>query len=227
MENLAGAGRGGPRVRGGQPRRHAWSTSWSRSRWSPTPTRSRTSPRTARTAPAGRGHPDDPAHRQGPGVPGRVPHRARGRRLPAPALARRPDRAGGGAPAGLRRHHPGPQRLYLSRATVRSAWGAPQSNPASRFLEEIPDELVDWRRLESSVSSIAGGGGGRGPARRPVTGQPGRRAPRAGRPGHPRHVRAGLGGRRRGLGERAVASVDFRTGGVKRLLLRYAPVEKL
>jgi DNA helicase-2/ATP-dependent DNA helicase PcrA len=30
-----------------------------------------------------------------------------------------------------------------------------------------------------------------------------------------------------GVGERAVASIDFRTGGVKRLLLRYAPVEKL
>ena len=45
------------------------------------------------------------------------------------------------------------QRLYLSRATVRSAWGAPQANPASRFLEEIPDKLLDWRRLESSVRS--------------------------------------------------------------------------
>jgi DNA helicase-2/ATP-dependent DNA helicase PcrA len=30
-----------------------------------------------------------------------------------------------------------------------------------------------------------------------------------------------------GSGERAVASIDFRAGGVKRLLLRYAPVEKL
>jgi DNA helicase-2/ATP-dependent DNA helicase PcrA len=30
-----------------------------------------------------------------------------------------------------------------------------------------------------------------------------------------------------GAGERAVAHVDFRDEGVKRLLLRYAPVEKL
>ena len=37
-----------------------------------------------------RGHADDAAHRQGPGVPGRLPHRAGGRRLPAPARARRP-----------------------------------------------------------------------------------------------------------------------------------------
>src|SRR6185437_923165 len=42
------------------------------------------------------------------------------------------------------------ERLYLSRAGVRSAWGAPQYNPPSRFLDEIPDELVDWRRTETS-----------------------------------------------------------------------------
>ena len=40
------------------------------------------------------------------------------------------------------------QRLYLSRAIVRSAWGQPMSNPASRFLDEIPAELIDWRREE-------------------------------------------------------------------------------
>jgi len=41
------------------------------------------------------------------------------------------------------------ERLYLSRALVRSAWGAPAHNPASRFLGEVPDELVDWRRTEA------------------------------------------------------------------------------
>ncbi|MGA9747695.1 MAG: DNA helicase PcrA, partial [Nocardioides sp.] len=30
------------------------------------------------------------------------------------------------------------QRLYVSRAVVRSAWGAPSHNPASRFLDELP-----------------------------------------------------------------------------------------
>ncbi|MGP4015443.1 UvrD-helicase domain-containing protein [Saccharopolyspora sp. 5N708] len=40
------------------------------------------------------------------------------------------------------------QRLYLSRALLRSAWGQPMANPASRFLTEIPDELVQWRRIE-------------------------------------------------------------------------------
>ena len=42
------------------------------------------------------------------------------------------------------------ERLYLSRALVRSAWGQPMTNPASRFLDEIPAELLDWRRVEPS-----------------------------------------------------------------------------
>ena len=35
------------------------------------------------------------------------------------------------------------ERLYLSRALSRSAWGAPSWNPPSRFLDEIPAELAD------------------------------------------------------------------------------------
>jgi len=35
-------------------------------------------------------------------------------------------------------------RLYLSRALSRTAWGAPQWNPPSRFLDEVPAELVTW-----------------------------------------------------------------------------------
>ncbi|COU33826.1 ATP-dependent DNA helicase II [Mycobacterium tuberculosis] len=37
------------------------------------------------------------------------------------------------------------QRLYVSRAIVRSSWGQPMLNPESRFLREIPQELIDWR----------------------------------------------------------------------------------
>ncbi|WP_168706647.1 UvrD-helicase domain-containing protein [Gordonia paraffinivorans] len=40
------------------------------------------------------------------------------------------------------------QRLYLTRAVTRASWGQPVSNPESRFLQEIPQHLVDWRRLE-------------------------------------------------------------------------------
>ncbi|MFC4375667.1 UvrD-helicase domain-containing protein [Nocardia halotolerans] len=49
------------------------------------------------------------------------------------------------------------QRLYLSRAVVRSGWGQPVSNPESRFLQEIPQHLLDWRRLEPAVSQVQRG----------------------------------------------------------------------
>jgi DNA helicase-2/ATP-dependent DNA helicase PcrA len=39
------------------------------------------------------------------------------------------------------------ERLYLSRAVTRSAWGQANSYPASRFLDDVPEELVQWRRL--------------------------------------------------------------------------------
>ncbi|MGH3837527.1 MAG: 3'-5' exonuclease, partial [Pseudonocardiaceae bacterium] len=39
-------------------------------------------------------------------------------------------------------------RLYLSRAITRSAWGQPMTNPASRFLTDVPESLVQWRRAE-------------------------------------------------------------------------------
>jgi DNA helicase-2/ATP-dependent DNA helicase PcrA len=45
------------------------------------------------------------------------------------------------------------ERLYLSRALVRSAWGQPMTNPASRFLDEIPADLLDWRRVEPRRSA--------------------------------------------------------------------------
>ncbi|WP_081622456.1 UvrD-helicase domain-containing protein [Jongsikchunia kroppenstedtii] len=43
--------------------------------------------------------------------------------------------------------------LYLTRAMVRSAWGQPVANPESRFLQEIPQHLIDWRRTEPRRSS--------------------------------------------------------------------------
>ncbi|ATE57352.1 MULTISPECIES: DNA helicase PcrA [Actinosynnema] len=47
------------------------------------------------------------------------------------------------------------QRLYLSRALVRSAWGQPAANPASRFLDEIPADLLEWKRAEPRRSGPA------------------------------------------------------------------------
>jgi DNA helicase-2/ATP-dependent DNA helicase PcrA len=55
------------------------------------------------------------------------------------------------------------KRLYLSRSVTRSAWGQPQYNPASRFLEEMPSELVRWERTDAAYTSWSGSGvGGRG-----------------------------------------------------------------
>ncbi|MDO5032686.1 DNA helicase PcrA [Corynebacterium sp.] len=52
------------------------------------------------------------------------------------------------------------QRLYLTRAILRSSWGNPLTNPASRFLAEVPEDLIDWRREEpdSQLSGAWGGG---------------------------------------------------------------------
>ncbi|HMI32503.1 MAG TPA: UvrD-helicase domain-containing protein, partial [Propionibacteriaceae bacterium] len=45
------------------------------------------------------------------------------------------------------------KRLYISRAIARSAWGSPQHNPPSRFLNEVPSQLIAWQRTESAVTS--------------------------------------------------------------------------
>ena len=141
------------------------------------------------------------------------------------------------------------RRLYVSRAVVRSAWGAPQHNPASRFLEELPTTLIDWRRTESaqttwgstSASSRYADQGGYIPAsqttmrRRAASAPPPK--PTAGTRPVPSlepgdrvvHDTFGMGSvvTVEGVADKAVASIDFGSIGVKRLLLRYSPVEKL
>ncbi|GAA2595545.1 DNA helicase PcrA [Winogradskya consettensis] len=54
------------------------------------------------------------------------------------------------------------QRLYLSRAVTRSAWGQPQYNPPSRFTDELPAELIRWERTAGNYTSWSGTGGGVG-----------------------------------------------------------------
>lgn len=49
------------------------------------------------------------------------------------------------------------QRLYVTRSEVRSMWGQSQYNPASQFLQEIPSELVDWKR-EGTSRQVGGWG---------------------------------------------------------------------
>src|SRR5437763_4022972 len=45
------------------------------------------------------------------------------------------------------------QRLHLSRAVVRSAWGSPPYNPPSRFLDDVPAELVEWQGVTEGSPS--------------------------------------------------------------------------
>ncbi len=49
------------------------------------------------------------------------------------------------------------ERLYLSRAVTRSAWGQANSYPASRFLDDVPEELIDWRRVAPAREPFVAG----------------------------------------------------------------------
>ncbi|MFI9342869.1 DNA helicase PcrA [Streptomyces sp. NPDC052773] len=132
------------------------------------------------------------------------------------------------------------ERLYLTRSSMRSAWGQPQYNPPSRFLEEIPAAYVDWKRTGAvaapagpvsgvaaslsssrSRSSASGGFATRRTAEKPVVSLAvGDRVT---------HDQFGLGTvvGVKGTGANAEATIDFGDAKPKRLLLRYAPVEKL
>jgi DNA helicase-2/ATP-dependent DNA helicase PcrA len=147
------------------------------------------------------------------------------------------------------------ERLYISRAVVRSAWGAPSHNPGSRFLDELPVDLVDWRRTEAAqtswnrpdVSSSYGTGSRGGSWGTPTDrgrrnfssaaaradaaskAKPAREIPSLDPGDRVVHDSFGMGTvvALEGVGDKQVASIDFGSEGVKRLLLRYAPVEKL
>ncbi|GGO83436.1 DNA helicase PcrA [Wenjunlia tyrosinilytica] len=128
------------------------------------------------------------------------------------------------------------ERLYLSRATMRSAWGQPSYNPASRFLEEIPDKLIEWKRT-GGLPSVTPAGSFPASAARAKAGPSGFATRRA----KEREVVALVVGDRvthdsfglgtvmavKGSGDNAEATVDFGDDKPKRLLLRYAPVQKL
>ena len=115
------------------------------------------------------------------------------------------------------------ERLHLSRAAVRSAWGAPQYHPASRFLDEIPPDLVDWQRTDTIVDAARAGRRLPGSAmtslatRREMTraGSKPVISVARGRPGQPRHLRARhraarRGRRRQGDGPRRLRRGDRR-----------------
>jgi DNA helicase-2/ATP-dependent DNA helicase PcrA len=115
------------------------------------------------------------------------------------------------------------ERLYLTRAAVRTSWGAPQHNPPSPFLDEIPVDLVTWRRTgeEAAAATTTWGTPGRSRPEKPV--------PALAAGDRVTHDAFGLGTvvATRGSGQDLQATVDFGASGVKVLLVRYAPVEKL
>ncbi|MFF5245859.1 DNA helicase PcrA [Streptosporangium sp. NPDC000095] len=119
------------------------------------------------------------------------------------------------------------RRLYISRAAVRSSWGSPAFNPASRFVAEIPSELVDWRSdPEKSAWSAATRRDSRpAPARKPG----GRQIPNLTPGDRITHDQFGLGTvvSVDGVAEKTKVKIDFGGGGEKTLLLAYAPLEKL
>ncbi len=121
------------------------------------------------------------------------------------------------------------QRLYISRAEYRSTWGAPNYNPPSRFLDEIPEEVIEWRnqgkssspsfvtRTRTATTAPPRATGKKSVAMELVVGE------------RVSHDTFGLGTvvAVAGAGDKAEATINFGQYGEKRLLLRYAPVEKL
>jgi DNA helicase II / ATP-dependent DNA helicase PcrA len=123
------------------------------------------------------------------------------------------------------------KRLYISRAEYRSSWGSPTYNPASRFLDEIPEGVIEWRNHGGASASLS-----------PSLVRKPRSATAPPRPTGKKstamqlavgervsHDTFGLGTvvAIAGEGDKSEATINFGQYGEKRLLLRYAPVEKL
>ncbi len=125
------------------------------------------------------------------------------------------------------------QRLYLSRAKVRSSWGQPMLNPESRFLQEIPQQLIDWRRTDTTASfSAPVSGAGRFGTPRPAPS----RSAAANRPlivlqpgDRVSHDKYGLGRVEEvsGGGDAAMSLIDFGSSGRVKLMHNHAPITKL
>ncbi|MGQ4511906.1 UvrD-helicase domain-containing protein [Streptomyces sp. DW26H14] len=135
------------------------------------------------------------------------------------------------------------ERLYLTRSSMRSAWGQPSYNPPSRFLEEIPGQHLDWKRTGAQIPAGPVSSSSSGGAFSPLSGGFGRGGTRSRQKGQisdrpvialavgdrVTHDKFGLGTvvAMTGAGSEAQAEIDFGDPKPKRLLLRYAPVEKL
>jgi DNA helicase-2/ATP-dependent DNA helicase PcrA len=125
------------------------------------------------------------------------------------------------------------QRLYVSRAKVRSSWGQPMLNPESRFLKEIPQELIDWRRVDPTPSfsaPVSGAGRFGTPRPSPTRASASKRPLLVLEPGdRVTHDKYGLGRVEEvsGVGESAMSLIDFGSSGRVKLMHNHAPVSKL
>ncbi len=119
------------------------------------------------------------------------------------------------------------QRLYLTRAVARTWFGRPAYHKQSRFLGEIPENLIEWRRDAAAAAPSAS----ERLARRPGVQALGNRAVPSLSPGdRVNHDSYGLGTvlSVEGRGDDPEAKIDFGGDyGIKHLVLRYAPLEKL
>ena len=123
------------------------------------------------------------------------------------------------------------ENLFITRAEYRSSWGAPNYNAPSRFLSEIPDSVIEWNEVQEKVSPISSSRSSirRNFAAPKPTGKSSSNTMQLEVGERVSHDTFGLGTvvAVTGEGDRAEATINFGSFGEKRLLLRYAPVEKL
>ncbi|WP_017610107.1 DNA helicase PcrA [Nocardiopsis xinjiangensis] len=128
--------------------------------------------------------------------------------------------------------------LYVSRAAVRSAWGTPSYNPASRFIDEIPSQHVEWKREGSALAAPPSRGIGGGFGSSGFGGGPGGGRSRGSAAQAPslsvgdlvNHDSFGMGRVElvEGGGDKTKARIDFGADiGEKDLMVKYAPIQKL
>jgi len=126
------------------------------------------------------------------------------------------------------------QRLFLTRAKVRSSWGQPMLNPESRFLKEIPQHLIEWRRTDPAPSGLSAPVSGAGrfgtPRPSPMRSAAGKRPLIVLEPGdRVSHDKYGLGRVEEvsGSGDTAMSLIDFGSAGRVKLMHNHAPITKL
>ncbi len=106
-------------------------------------------------------------------------------------------------------------------------------NPESRFLREIPQELIDWRRTapKPSFSAPVSGAGRFGTPRSAPDPLRSEQAPAAGVGAGDRvtHDKYGMGRVEEvsGVGESAMSLIDFGSAGRVKLMHNHAPISKL